>query len=115
MQLAPFKLFLVPRQRHATVGAAVGEWAAVSSAGVWWVEEVGKHQLMRRTGLTACDLRTLDPVLSYPSNIMGRDRAVITATEVLISGPRDPAFTSLVRKLRADLASAPSAAGLRMS
>ncbi|ONM17441.1 magnesium transporter7 [Zea mays] len=99
------------RRRHGA--AAPGEWAAVSGAGAWRVGEVGKHQLMRRTGLSARDLRALDPALSYPCSIMSRDRAVvvnleraravITATEVLVPGPRDPAVAPLVRNLRARL------------
>ncbi|XP_062225659.1 putative magnesium transporter MRS2-D [Phragmites australis] len=109
------------RRRHAAAGATAEEWVAVTGAGAWRVEEVGKHQLMRRTGLPARDLRALDPALSYPSSIMGRDRAVvvnlervravITATEVLVPGPRDPAVAPLVRELRARLiASAPAPA-----
>ncbi|TVU14479.1 hypothetical protein EJB05_37950, partial [Eragrostis curvula] len=70
---------------------------------------------MRRTGLPARDLRALDPALatSYPSSVMPRDRAVvvnlervravITAAEVLVPGPRDPAVAPLVRELRARL------------
>ncbi|OEL37503.1 putative magnesium transporter MRS2-D [Dichanthelium oligosanthes] len=102
-----------PRRRHAAAGgAAAGEWAVVS-AGAWRVEAIGKHQLMRRTGLPARDLRALDPALSYPSSVMGRDRAVvvnldrvravITASEVLVPGPRDPAVEPLVAELRARL------------
>ncbi|KAL6885920.1 hypothetical protein ACP4OV_010181 [Aristida adscensionis] len=101
------------RRRHAAAGAAAGEWAAVSRAGAWRVEEVGKQQLMRRTGLPARDLRALDPALSYPCSIMGRERAVvvnlervravITAAEVLVPAPRDPDVAPLVRELRARL------------
>ncbi|XP_062208992.1 putative magnesium transporter MRS2-D [Phragmites australis] len=99
----------VPRWRHA----AAGEWAAVSSVGAWRVEEVGKHQQMRRTRLPVCNLHALDPALSYPSSIMGWDRVVvvnlerihtvITATEVLVPGPRDLAITPLVWELRTNL------------
>ncbi|XP_008663199.3 putative magnesium transporter MRS2-D isoform X1 [Zea mays] len=110
------------RRRHGA--AAPGEWAAVSGAGAWRVEEVGKHQLMRRTGLPARDLRALDPALQFyyhPCSIVGRDRAVvvnleraravITATEVLVPAPRDPAVAPLFRSLRARLvaSSAPAA------
>ena len=100
---------------HATA-AAGAEWAVVSSAGAWWVEAIGKHQLMRRTGLPARDLRALDPALSYPSSLMGRDRAVvvnlervravITASEVLVPGPRAPAAAPLVGDLHARLSTA---------
>ncbi|OEL24148.1 putative magnesium transporter MRS2-D [Dichanthelium oligosanthes] len=108
-------------RRHAAPGAAgAGEWAAVSGAGAWRVEEVGKHQLMRRTGLTARDLRALDPALSYPSSVMARDRAVVvnlervravvTAAEVLVPGPSDPAVAPLVRELCARLTASATAA-----
>ncbi|CAO2042282.1 unnamed protein product [Urochloa humidicola] len=106
-----------PRRRHA----GAGEWAAVSVAGARRVEAAaaaaGKHHLMRRTGLPARDLRALDPALSYPSSISGRDRAVvvnldgvravITAAEVLVPAPRDPAVAPLVAELCARLAAPP--------
>jgi magnesium transporter len=101
-----------PRRRHTAAAAnTVGVWAAVSAADEWRVEEeVGKHQLMRRTGLPARDLRALAPPLAHPSaSILGRDRAVVvcldgvravvTASEVLVPGPRDPAAAQLVRDL----------------
>ncbi|KAJ1271016.1 hypothetical protein BS78_06G096400 [Paspalum vaginatum] len=107
------------RRRHGAAGA--GEWAVVSGAGAWRVEAIGKHQLMRRTGLPARDLRALDPALSYPSSIMGRDRAVVvnldrvravvTAAEVLVPGPRDPAVAPLVRELQTRLITTAPAQG----
>ncbi|CAL5013850.1 unnamed protein product [Urochloa decumbens] len=108
-----------PRRRHAAAGggAAAGEWAVVSAAAAgdaWRVEAIGKHELMRRTGLPARDLRALDPALPCPSGVVGRDRAVvvnleraravITASEVLVPAPRDPAVAPLVADLRARLA-----------
>ncbi|XP_066326732.1 putative magnesium transporter MRS2-D isoform X2 [Miscanthus floridulus] len=108
-----------PRRRHAATGAAAGEWAAVSASGQWRAEAIGKHQLVRRTGLSARDLRALDPALSHPSSVMARDRAVvvnldrvravITASEVLVPGPRDPSVVPLVAELRERLAAAPTA------
>uniref|UniRef100_A0A0E0DEC2 Magnesium transporter n=1 Tax=Oryza meridionalis TaxID=40149 RepID=A0A0E0DEC2_9ORYZ len=128
---------MAARRRHVAAGAgapapAAGEWAAVTAGGgaAWAlspVEEVGtKQELMRRTGLPPRDLRALDPALSSaasasscrPSAITGRDRAVvvnldraravITASEVLVPSPRDPAVAPLVRELRARLALAAS-------
>ncbi|KAI3454580.1 hypothetical protein Pfo_011243 [Paulownia fortunei] len=65
---------------------------------------------MRRTGLPARDLRILDPVLSYPSTVLGRERAIvvnlehikaiITAQEVLFLNSRDPLVTPFVKKLQ---------------
>ena len=58
-----------------------------------------------------CDLRILDPNLSYPSSILGRERAivvnlerfraVITAHEVLIPNSKDPVVAPFVRELQA--------------
>ncbi|KAI4988830.1 hypothetical protein ZWY2020_036147 [Hordeum vulgare] len=64
--------------------------------------EFGRHQIMEMTGLPARDLRVLDPLLSYLSTILGRDRtvvvnlehvkAIVTAAEVFV---RDPSNTRL--------------------
>ncbi|CAL5000047.1 unnamed protein product [Urochloa decumbens] len=108
-----------PRRRYAAAGgaAAAGEWAVVSAAAAaaaGRVMAIGKHELMRRTGLPARDLRALDPALPCPSGVVGRDRAVvvnleraravITASEVLVPAPRDPSVAPLVAELQARLA-----------
>ncbi|KAJ1269432.1 hypothetical protein BS78_07G211500 [Paspalum vaginatum] len=116
----PATMATAARRRHGGAGAAAPEWASVSTTGAWRVEPIGKHQLMRRTGLPARDLRALDPALSsYPSSVVGRDRAVvvnleraravITASEVLVPGPRDPAVAPLVSELRARLSASAAA------
>ncbi|CAN1253292.1 Magnesium transporter MRS2-3 [Linum perenne] len=65
---------------------------------------------MRRTGLPARDLRILDPLLSYPSTVLGRERAIvinlehikaiITAQEVLLLNSKDPSVTPFVEELQ---------------
>lgn len=80
-----------------------------------YLEEAGKHSIMRRTGLPARDLRVLDPQLSYPSTILGRERAivinlehikaVITAMEVLVPNSKDPLVTPFVHDLQARVSS----------
>ncbi|KAF2294375.1 hypothetical protein GH714_009822 [Hevea brasiliensis] len=65
---------------------------------------------MRRTGLPPRDLRILDPLLSYPSTILGRERAIvinlehikaiITTQEILLLNSRDPSVTPFVRNCR---------------
>ncbi|KAK3193067.1 hypothetical protein Dsin_024377 [Dipteronia sinensis] len=65
---------------------------------------------MRRTGLPARDLRILDPLLSYPSTVLGRERAIvinlehikaiITAQEVLLLNSRDPSVVPFVDELQ---------------
>nr|CAD1817990.1 unnamed protein product [Ananas comosus var. bracteatus] len=90
--------------------AASREWLVVSATGRSYVEEVGKHSIMDSAGLPARDLRVLDPLLSYPSSILGRERAIvinlehikaiITATEVLIPNSKDPIVAPFVRDLQ---------------
>lgn len=72
--------------------------------------EAGKHAIMRRTGLPARDLRILDPLLSYPSTVLGRERAIvinlehikaiITANEVLLLNSRDPSVNPFVEEFQ---------------
>ncbi|TVU36103.1 hypothetical protein EJB05_18019, partial [Eragrostis curvula] len=99
------------RKAGAAAAAASREWMVVPASGPARVEEAGKHAVMARTGLPARDLRVLDPLLSYPSTILGRERAivvnlervkaVITAAEVLLPNSKDPAFARFVRDLQA--------------
>lgn len=71
------------------------EWAVVTADGISHLEEITKQDLVQRTGLSTRDLRVVDLVLSYPSSILGRERAIVvnlehikaivTASEVLLS------------------------------
>ncbi|KAK4486087.1 hypothetical protein RD792_008755 [Penstemon davidsonii] len=92
-------------------GTSVRAWLVVDSTAQTQVVEAGKHAIMRRTGLPARDLRILDPALSYPSTVLGRERAIvvnlehikaiITFQEVLFMNSRDPLVTPFVQKLQA--------------
>lgn len=96
-----------PRPRK---GMGLRTWLVVSESGQSRVEEVGKHVIMRRTGLPARDLRVLDPLLSYPSSILGRERAIVinlehikaivTAKEVLMLYSTNPLVVQLVQDLQ---------------
>ncbi|PKA58353.1 Magnesium transporter MRS2-F [Apostasia shenzhenica] len=100
-------------RRKATPG--IRAWLVISDSGRSYLEETGKHSIMRRTGLPARDLRVLDPLLSYPSTILGRERAivinlehikaVITATEVLVPNSKDPLVAPFVQDLQARVSS----------
>ncbi|ERN08629.1 hypothetical protein AMTRI_Chr11g98790 [Amborella trichopoda] len=96
-----------PRRKGATV---LEPWLVITVSGRSYLEEAGKHSIKRRTGLHARDLRVLDPVLSYPARILGRERAIvinlehikaiITAVEVLILNSKNPLASTFVEDLQ---------------
>lgn len=103
------KSAIVPAQTRRK-GIGIRPWLVVLESGQSHLEELGKHSVMRRTGLPARDLRVLDPVLSYPSTILGRERAIvinlehikaiITAKEVLMVNSNNPLIVQFVEDLR---------------
>ncbi|KAK9096052.1 hypothetical protein Sjap_021549 [Stephania japonica] len=104
------------QQQQRRKGSATRTWLVISESGKSHVEEVGKHSVMRRTGLPARDLRILDPVLFYPSTVLGRERAIvvnlehikaiITASEVLVLNSMDPSVIPFVRELECRVSTA---------
>ncbi|KAL0857236.1 hypothetical protein Bca101_062390 [Brassica carinata] len=91
-------------------GMGVRTWLVLCSSGKDQATEAGKHTIMRRTGLPARDLRILDPLLSYPSTVLGRERAIvinlehikaiITVQEVLILNSKDPSVSPFIEELQ---------------
>lgn len=73
----------------------------------------GKHAIMKRAHLPARDLRVLDPLLSYPSSILGREHAIvvnlehiktiITAQEVFLLDYQNPMVAPFVHDLKCRL------------
>ncbi|KAF8050620.1 hypothetical protein N665_1922s0006 [Sinapis alba] len=91
-------------------GMGVRTWLVLCSSGKEQATEAGKHTIMRRTGLPARDLRILDPLLSYPSTVLGRERAIvinlehikaiITAQEVLLLNWKDPSVAPFIEEFQ---------------
>ncbi|KAF7024811.1 hypothetical protein CFC21_037098 [Triticum aestivum] len=103
-----------PVSRRKAAAAASQEWLVVPAAGERRAGEFGRHRIMEMTGLPARDLRMLDPLLAYPSTILGRDRAIVvnleyvraivTAAEVLVRDPSNPRLRPFLQELHARLA-----------
>ncbi|KAK8661488.1 hypothetical protein V6N13_091090 [Hibiscus sabdariffa] len=85
-------------------------WVLLDSTGETTVLDVDKYAIMHRVNIHARDLRILDPLLSYPSTILGRDgaivlnlehiKAIITSEEVLLRDPSDENVVPVVQELQ---------------
>ncbi|KAJ7972708.1 Magnesium transporter MRS2-like protein [Quillaja saponaria] len=85
-------------------------WILLDYNGNGSILDVDKYAIMRRVQIHARDLRILDPLLSYPSTILGRDKvivlnlehikAIITAEEVLLRDPLDDNVVPIVEELQ---------------
>ncbi|KAK6145993.1 hypothetical protein DH2020_019862 [Rehmannia glutinosa] len=91
-------------------GVGSRSWILMDSSGEELVLDVDKYAIMHRVQIHARDLRILDPLLSYPSAILGRERAIvlnlehikaiITSEEVLLRDPLDDNVLPIVEDLR---------------
>ncbi|ONM09054.1 Magnesium transporter MRS2-2 [Zea mays] len=89
-------------------------WILLDAAGEEQLLDADKYAIMRRVDINARDLRILDPLLSYPSTILGRERAIvlnlehikaiITSNEVLLRDPSDENVIPVVEELHRRLA-----------
>ncbi|KAF4347939.1 hypothetical protein G4B88_014946 [Cannabis sativa] len=61
-------------------------WALVDCSGESTVLDVDKYAIMHRVQIHARDLRILDPLLSYPSTILGREKAIVLNLEFVLIG-----------------------------
>ncbi|KAF5784978.1 putative Mg2+ transporter protein, CorA-like/Zinc transport protein ZntB [Helianthus annuus] len=85
-------------------------WVSVDSSGQSTVLDLDKYGIMKRVSIHARDLRLLDPLLSYPSAILGREKAIvlnlehikaiITTEEVLLRDPMDDNVIPIVEELQ---------------
>lgn len=62
--------------------AASRSWILFDAAGEERELDADKYAIMHRVDINARDLRILDPLLSYPSTILGRERAIVLNLEV---------------------------------
>ncbi|CAH9102824.1 unnamed protein product [Cuscuta epithymum] len=101
--------YLVPADPKKKV-AGSRSWLLMDASGQEILLDVDKYAIMHRVQIHARDLRILDPLLSYPSTILGRERAIvlnlehikaiITSEEVLLRDPSDENVTPVVEELR---------------
>jgi len=57
-------------------------WIQFDATGQGWIHDVDKYVIMNRVQIDARDLRILDPLPSYPSTILGRNKAFVLNLEV---------------------------------
>jgi len=62
--------------------ATSNSWLLLDVKGKSMLLEVDKYAIMHRVGIHARDLRILDPLLSYPSAILGHERAIVLNLDV---------------------------------
>ena len=62
--------------------AALRSWISLNQDGQGTVLDLDKFAIMRRVNIHARDLRLLDPLLSYPSTILGREKVIVLNLEV---------------------------------
>ncbi|KAI8010015.1 Magnesium transporter MRS2-2 [Camellia lanceoleosa] len=85
-------------------------WILMDAEGKSTVLDVDKYAIMDRVQIHARDLRILDPLLSYPSTILSREKAIvlnlehikaiITHEEVLLRDPLDDNVIPVVEELQ---------------
>ncbi|CAL0321111.1 unnamed protein product [Lupinus luteus] len=103
---------VVPAEPQATVVVKkkTRSWVLFDATGQGSMLDIGKHEIMQRVQIHARDLRIIDPFLSYPSTILGREKAIvlnlehikaiITAEEVLLRDPTDENVVPVIEELR---------------
>lgn len=77
--------FVVPVESQVSLvkkTAVSTSWVLLDQSGKGTILDVDKYAIMRRVHVHARDLRILDPLLSYPSTILGRERVIVLNLEV---------------------------------
>nr|XP_048321695.1 magnesium transporter MRS2-I-like [Ziziphus jujuba var. spinosa] len=76
--------FLVPLEMKKKTGVSTS-WILLDHNGQETILDVDKYAVMRRVHIHARDLRILDPLLSYPSTILGREKVIVLNLEVRLA------------------------------
>ncbi|KAL6956426.1 Magnesium transporter MRS2-2 [Sarracenia purpurea var. burkii] len=95
--------YVVPADPQAIVKkktVSSRSWILLDAAGQDAILDVDKYVIMDRVQIHARDLRILDPLLSYPSTILGREKAIVLNFEVLLRDPLDDNVIPVVEELR---------------
>ncbi|KAL7198685.1 hypothetical protein ACSBR2_021065 [Camellia fascicularis] len=105
--------FIVPVETQASLKkktAVSWRWMLLDHTGQGTILDLDKYEIMQRVPIHARDLRILDPLLSYPSIILGRERAIVlnlehikaivTSEEVLLRDPLDDNVIPIVEELQ---------------
>lgn len=77
--------FIVDNQNQVSLikkTAVSRNWILLDSNGQGTILDLDKYAIMRRVPINARDFRILDPLLSYPSKILGREKAIVLNLEV---------------------------------
>lgn len=80
--------FLVPVETQISLKkktAVCTSWILLDRNGQGKILDIDKYAIMRRVHIHARDLRILDPLLSYPSTILGREKVIVLNLEVELS------------------------------
>lgn len=73
---------VVPLEAFKKKTAVSRSWIVLHRNGNSTILDVDKYEIMRRVQIHARDLRILDPMLSYPSTILGREKVIVLNLEV---------------------------------
>lgn len=105
--------YILPADPQAAMKKKVASsrsWILMNSAGQSTMLDADKYAIMHRVQIHARDLRILDPLLSYPSTILGREKAIvlnlehikaiITAEEIFLRDPLDVNVIPVVEELQ---------------
>ncbi|KAL4338912.1 hypothetical protein AHAS_Ahas12G0257600 [Arachis hypogaea] len=102
------------KEKSHSQSSSSTSWIVLNSKGHCSIVDMDKHRIMNLAQIHYRDFRILDPLLSYPSAILGREKAIllnlehikaiITSEEVFLRDPRDENVVPVVEELKRRLA-----------